>query len=264
MQANTINKLALWVAAAGLVLLFTQSRWLEWDDGQARAARQQAASAPVLRRGARMAISGLDLVSFRQGQLSMGLKADRFEVRRLDANAAGHEAEGSATPTPEATSPAASSDELLMYSVHLRVYLDADGEPLGDWSGRDADGQALGQAADVIAGVLAEFPDLARVVKWSARPFELELYRGVDRLLVITAASASIVVGDPRVTFTDVTIEHPPSGRSLSYPEAWWAGRGDRLIIPQGYAEHGLRDLTRGGPVSLGLDFVPRPLSEGG
>lgn len=254
------------LAAAGIAVLFAfQPDWSEWRRDEPVVATDPVADA----RSDQLAIHGLELVSLEHGQLALGLDAELFWVR----------------PRKFLFYTVAEENELYVEGVRVQIHLspDAAGEPVTVDGGRQSSEEGLsGPVSPLLASlpddgkapvpepvpsgspllsdiglvqILKGFPELDDVSRINAKGITVELFRGMRRVQVLTAESASSDFSSRGMRFNNVRLERPGVGKLLTAPVALWSGTQRRLLLPEGYQETGPWGSVQGGPASLDIDF---------
>ena len=230
------------------MLLGFQPDWADWSRGE-----WDTAVGPVVDpRSARLAIRGLERVTLKRGQLSLGLDAKLFEVR----------------PSQPTFDPDAEPNQRYAEGVRLQMHLPPDGDsrsspdategsltaglapldaplavPLP--SALPATGSSAFQAVGATSLLSAlgleklsiGFPELGEISSVNVKGITIEVFRGMRRTLRL---SAEVAVSDISscMRFTRVRVEQPGSGRVLSAPVVLWS-KAWQLWLPDGYTEEG-------------------------
>ena len=252
--------------AAGIAILFAfQSHWSGWNR---EAVHDPEEIATETAGGAPLAVQGLQLVSLENGRLALGLDADLFWVR----------------PRKYLFYQVGGEKELYVEGAHLQLHLAPDGaDPASGTASAvvaDPDAEQTMKAAvqplrplaavtvpdspllDEIGltQVFGGFTELDGVSHINIRGIDIAVFRGLRRVLMLTAETGVSDTVNGGIRFARVRLEHPESSRVLLAPVATWRGHSARLSFPEGYQEIGPWGSAQGGPASVDMDLKVVPL----
>ena len=248
----------LLVAASIAVLFAFQPDWSEW-----RRSDPDVVTAPATdARSVELAIQGLRLVSLERGRLAVGLDAELFWVR----------------PRKFLFYTVAEENELYIEGARLQIHLSPDsGEasalvtsgpsvPVELPSSRSVAPASVAPMMTVspllsefgLVQILRGFPEVDGVSQINIRGITVEVFRGMQRVLLLTADSAASDSASHSIRFHQVRLEKPATGRVLIATMAVWSGPRRQLRLPDGYQETGLWGTVQSGSASLGIDLVIR------
>jgi len=250
------------LAAAGIAVLFAfQPDWSQWHGDEPVPVTEPANDA----RSARLAIQGLQLISLEHGQLALGLDAELFWVR----------------PRKFLFYTASEENELYVEGARLQIHLLPDdalvhAADLGEvprlrdalpethqTSGAVLEPRSVPPARSVspllseigLAQILNGFPEVDGVTRINAKGITVEVFRGMRRVLLLSAESAVSDIASRGMRLNQVRVEQPGSARVLTASVALWSGPQRRLLLPDGYEQSGPWGTDHGGPASLDINF---------